>query len=167
MRSAADWPCAGISSCIVHCWEQCHDGNRAYHHGSLSLLGGHFQLGLQCNELLLHVCHTALCSSQLLQTHLIPLPYRYHLQAQCSDARVLPTLNRDLQLNFAEQSSRKFANQAALPTALTMISFQPCRWTVPGVKCCSHVARPACRVSELKMTERAETFSCCLLTRQK
>ena len=51
----------------------------AYHHSRLCFFGGHLQLGLQGNELLLHVGHAALCGGQLFQTHLIPFLHCHHL----------------------------------------------------------------------------------------
>ncbi len=51
----------------------------AYHHSGFCFFGGHLQLGLQGNELLLHVSDAALCCGQLLQTHLVPFLHRHHL----------------------------------------------------------------------------------------
>ena len=69
---------------MVFYWGHAFGGKGAYHHGGFGFLGGHFQLGLQRNELLLHVSHAALCSGQLFQTHLIPLSHCHYLQLPCT-----------------------------------------------------------------------------------
>ena len=92
--SATDLHCAislEETGCTVFCLGHALGGKGAYHHGSFGFLGGDFQLGLKRNELLLHVCHAALCSGKLVQTHLIPLPHCHYLHSQCSDTDLLLT----------------------------------------------------------------------------
>ena len=93
------------------CLEQVCTGT--YHHGSLSLLGGFLQLRLQGNELLLHVCHTALCCGQLLQPHLIPLLHCCHLEKKQLQVAALVT---------EESKPPRFARNAFLDTSSSSCS---------------------------------------------